>query len=120
MEALHEYKHIILNDKYKNNFDYNYAIFVLNKVAYKANGCIILTENRAIASHIAGLHYEFYTELENLEQELQSRKEEIQCVIAQDDLLKQKSYSFGQAQKPALDDYADGVDTLQFLLDLNR
>ncbi|GAB5554499.1 MAG: acyl-CoA reductase [Saprospiraceae bacterium] len=118
LEALHEYKEIVLNDKYKNNFDYNYAILVLNKVKYMANGCIILQENKQIASHIAGLHYEFYNEVSEIEEEISNRAEEIQLVVAQDGLLSVPTFPFGAAQQPGLADYADGVDTLSFLLDL--
>ena len=42
LEALHEYKAIVKNTKYKNNFDHNYAIFILDRVKYKANGCILM------------------------------------------------------------------------------
>lgn len=118
LEALHEYKEIVLNNKYKNNFDYNYAILVLNKVEYMANGCIILQENKAIASHIAGMHYEFYEELKEVEKEIENRKAEIQLVVAQSGLLKIPTFPLGTAQSPGLADYADGVDTMNFLLGL--
>lgn len=118
LEGLHEYREIVLNDKYKNNFDYNYAILVLNKEKYMANGCIILRENRDISSPIAGLNYEYYQDLKALEKELEERKEEIQLVVAKDGLLSQKTYPFGNAQQPELSDYADGVDTLDFLIGL--
>lgn len=118
LEALHEYRDIINHTKYKNNFDYNYALYVLNKDEYRANGCIILTENKAIQSRIAGLHYEFFDNLEQLEQEMKSRAEEIQCIVAKPELIKQPTIGFGQAQEPELWDYADGVDTLEFLRQL--
>ncbi|HKK77789.1 MAG TPA: acyl-CoA reductase [Saprospiraceae bacterium] len=118
LEALHEHREIVLNDKYKNNFDYNYAILVLNKEKYMANGCIILKEDRAISSPIAGLNYAYYQDLKALEKELKERKEEIQLVVAKDGLLSQKTYPFGKAQQPELSDYADGVDTIDFLLKL--
>lgn len=118
LEALHEHKEIVLNTKYKNNFDYNYAILVLNKVKYMANGCIILQENKQVASHIAGLHYEFYEDKSAMESEIQSRQEEIQLVVAKEDLLALPTFPFGAAQHPSLADYADGVDTLAFLLNL--
>lgn len=118
LEALHEHKEIVLNTKYKNNFDYNYAILVLNKVKYMANGCIILQENKQVASHIAGLHYEFYEDKSAIESEIQSRQEEIQLVVAKEDLLPLPTFPFGAAQHPGLADYADGVDTLAFLLGL--
>lgn len=118
LEALHEYREIVLHDKYKNNFDYNYAVLVLNKEAYMANGCIILKEQAELSSPIAGLNYEFYADLGALEQGLAARAAAIQLVVARAGLLSQKTYPFGTAQQPALNDYADGVDTLDFLLRL--
>lgn len=118
LEALHEHREIVLHEKYKNNFDYNYAILVLNKEKYMANGCIILKESDEISSPIAGLNYEYYQDIQTVENTLQERKEEIQLVVAKDGLLPQKTYPFGAAQQPELSDYADGVDTLDFLLNL--
>jgi len=119
LEALHEHNQLVMHNKYKNNFDYNYTLLILNKVPYKANGCILLTEDPSLQSRIASLHYEYYSELEDLEKELEERREEIQCVISTQDLAAWKVIPPGQAQKPALTDYADGVDTLQFLLSLD-
>lgn len=118
LTALHEYRDIVNHSKYKNNFDYNYALFMLNKVPYEANGCIILTENPALQSHIAGLHYEYYEDEQALQADLEKRKEEIQCVVSRKVWASVPTFPFGQAQEPELWDYADGVDTLQFLLEL--
>lgn len=118
LEALHEYREIVQHDKYKNNFDYNYALYILNKEPYMANGCIILTENASLQSRIAGLHYEFYDELDEVEAEISRRKGEIQLVAARPGLLRQAALPFGQTQQPQLWDYADGVDTMAFLLSL--
>ncbi len=118
LEAFHEYNSIVLNNKYKNNFDYNYAMLILNKVPYKANGCIILTENEAITSRIASLHYEFYDKADNLVVEINRRTEEIQCVVAKMELPNIQTIPFGKAQRPQLTDYADGVDTMEFLINL--
>ncbi len=119
LEALHEHNHLVMHNKYKNNFDYNYTLIILNKVSYKANGCILLTEDTSLQSRIASLHYEYYTDRASLEKDLQDRKEEIQCVVSTQDLAGWKVIPPGKAQKPALTDYADGVDTLEFLLSLD-
>lgn len=119
LEALHEYRDIVLHEKYKNNFDYNYALFILNKVQYQGNGCILMIEDASLASRIAVLHYEYYDTLEAVEKELERRVEEIQCIIAQPQLLNTPTFSFGKSQEPALWDYPDGVDTMDFLLQLN-
>lgn len=115
LEALHEYKDIVRHNKYKNNFDYNYAIFLLNKVKYQANGCIIMVENEALPSSIATLHYSFYKNEDALRVELLSKQDQVQCITTQMQLGDIPSFPLGMAQSPAIDDYADGVDTLAFL-----
>ena len=102
----------------KNNFDYNYALHVLNKEKFKANGCIILREDPSLQSRIASLHYEFYDNPEEIERELENRSEEIQCVVARKGFLRRPVFPFGKAQQPELWDYPDGVDTMNFLLKL--
>ena len=119
LEKLHEYKEIILNHKYKNNFDYNMALLMMNKEKFWNNGCIVLSENKSIASRIAHLHYESYEDLEKLNQELIEKKANIQCIVSNLKINDFPFVSFGKAQEPKLDDYADGVDTLEFLCSLN-
>ena len=114
LEVLHENKQLVMHSKYKNNFDYNFAIYSLNKEPFLSNGCLILKEDPALASRISVLHYEYYTDQDQLLVRLEDQKEEIQCVVANTD-LPLSSFAFGKAQQPGLSDYADGVDTLQFL-----
>ena len=118
LEALHEYRAIVRHTKYKNNFDYQYALYILNKVELKANGCVLMTENRAIQSPIACLHYEYYENMDQLSTELQSKLEEIQLIVSRMTIKELPVFPFGEAQKPALSDYADGVDTVEFLLSI--
>ncbi|MGH1436060.1 MAG: acyl-CoA reductase [Lewinella sp.] len=119
LEALHEYRHQLINHtKYKNNFDYNYALYVLNRVPYEANGCILMTENASLQSPIATLHYEYYSSVEAITTTLLLREDEIQLVVSQLSLAGLSPYKLGDAQQPGLSDYADGVDTMAFLLSL--
>ena len=117
LEVFHEnYKQYALHSKYKNNFDYNYALYMLNKIPIWNNGCLILTQDQAIQSRIANLHYEYYDDLGALEHELQQKEEEIQCIVGNIRFDNLSTIPFGEAQQPTLTDYADGVDTLAFLL----
>jgi len=116
MEALHDFREIANHSKYRNNFDYNLALLMLNQVPYFNNGCIIVAENRDIASRIATLHYEFYETIPALESELTSRSEEIQCIVAKPGLLSLPTIPFGKSQEPGLFDYPDGVDVMGFLV----
>ena len=116
LESLHEFREIVLHDRYKNNFDHNFALLILNRVDYKSNGCILMSENRGIASPIACVYYEYYDTLEQIEKDLLEKKDEIQLVVTKEKIENLPTFAFGEAQKPSLLDYADGVDTLQFLL----
>jgi Acyl-CoA reductase (LuxC) len=120
LEALHEYRDIVLHTKYKNNFDYNFALFILNKVPYVANGCIMMIEEPGLSSAIATLHYEYYEDKSALETVLKTKEEEIQCIVASNPLGALSTIPFGKAQEPALWDYADGVDVMAFLQGLSE
>lgn len=116
MEQLHDYRDLIRHDKYKNNFDYNLALVMMNRTKYWNNGCVILTESESIASRIAMLHFEEYDDLGILSNELQKRRDEIQVIVSKSPVEGIPSVGFGEAQSPTLNDYPDGVDVMEFLL----
>lgn len=112
-----DWDHLLDHHKYKNNYDYNYAIYLMNKEPFYALGPSILMESESPHSRIASLHYSRYDDKDRLLSSLQDRlgpEGDIQCISTRDPkgehLLK-----LGQAQKPGLEDYADGVDTMKFL-----
>jgi hypothetical protein len=59
------------------------------------------------------LFYEYYDAVEAVKQNLKERKNELQCLVGNQSFC---DTAFGKAQQPELWDYADGVDTLKFLL----
>jgi hypothetical protein len=118
LEALHEYKALVMHSKYKNNFDYHYAIYIINRVKYLANGCIMLREAESLNSPVANLHYEFYDDSHALEQMLLLKSDLIQVIVSKMSFNHLVAQPFGQAQYPNLWDYADGVDTMKFLLNI--
>lgn len=98
-------------NKYKNNYDYNLALLLLNNSSYITNGSLLLQENTALFSPLSVLHYSYYIEMAQLQQEL-SGEDSLQCLVGHE------FTPFGYAQQPALTDYADGIDTMKFLLSL--
>ncbi len=118
LEALHEYKELILHTPYKNNFDYNYALLMLNKEPFYATGSLILREDERLTSRIAGLHYEFYESEKHLAKALQTRRDEIQCVVSARPVEGFSVLPFGKSQSPGLKNYPDGVDVMDFLCNL--
>jgi hypothetical protein len=110
---------LLLNSKYNNNFDYNRSVFLLNQTAHLCNDSLILTEDSSLQSRIATLHYEFYDSIEKLEENLQELRPKIQCIVSKIGLKTFETLPFGQSQQPKLDDYADGINTMEFLKNLN-
>jgi hypothetical protein len=49
---------------------------------------------------------------------LQDQKEQLQCIVSEKPLNAITVVPFGAAQQPSLTDYADNVDTVEFLLNL--
>ncbi len=118
LESLHQFRDDILHDKYKNNYDYQTTILILNKRDYWNSGSVIITEDESIASPISVVHFEHYTDLNNLENHLSEKEEQIQCIVSETPLKKLKSIPFGAAQSPTLSDYPDNIDTMEFLLNI--
>jgi hypothetical protein len=111
------YKHLANHNKYKNNIDYNAAVNILNKVPNISLPHLMLIENQEITSRIGCLHYSYYSDLESLSLELHSNKDRIQCVVSNSQIKSQEVpiIGFGASQNPTLSDYADGIDTMEFL-----
>jgi hypothetical protein len=111
LAAFDKYAYFIDHAKYKNNYDYQLAIHLINHKYYMTNGSVLLSENAGIFSPISQLNYEFYKGPQTPEERI-SGNSEIQCIVGEG------FTPFGQSQCPSLSDFADGVDTLDFLMKL--
>ena len=108
-KALFKYSDVINHQKYSNNYDYNKTIYLMNKENILDNGFILLKEDISIQSPISMLFYEFYNSRSELDKYINDNSNLFQCIISKNDI------DFGQSQFPKLDDYADNIDTLEFL-----
>jgi hypothetical protein len=104
---------IVQNAKYANNYDFNKAVYIVNKEKFIDTGHLLLVEDKRLSSPVAVLHYEYYKSSEDAIRQAEILKENIQCIIGRDHI------PFGKGQHPELWDYSDGVDTIQFLLKKN-
>ena len=113
-ESVYNYNPIINQAKYANNYDYNKAVYLMSEFKILENGFLMLKEDESYASPIASLFYEYYDSVEGLKKNLINESEKIQCIVAKD--IFDNEIPFGETQKPNLGDYADGIDTVEFLL----
>ncbi len=113
-EAIEDYRYLIEERKYHNNYDYNKAIYLMSKFSFLDNGFLLLKEDAAYASPIGTLFFEYYSDLETVKSRLKADQDNIQCIVAGEVLPG--AIQFGKTQYPELSDYADGRDTVEFLL----
>ncbi len=117
-EGIFEYAGVAQSNKYVNNYEYNKTIYLLNNEKLFDNNFLLLRPDIALSSPIGVLFYEFYSDEQALGTRLGMDKPFIQCLVSKDGALE-GSVSFGNTQCPMLWEYADGVDTLRFLLGLS-
>ena len=115
-EAVFEYKDVIYYEKYSNNYDYNKAVFLMSNFKLLDNEFLTLKEDKSYASPISSIFYEEYDDISQIKIQLANDSEQIQCIVSNN--IIEKSIAFGQTQKPQLWDYADNVDTIEFLINL--
>lgn len=117
MASLDEYASLIQHHKYANNVEYYRTLYLMNRVDFLDNGVVLLKQDPAIASPVGVVYYERYAELSSLVNLLEGRRDEIQVLVSSDEGLV-GALPPGQSQQPKPWDYADGVDTLDFLCKL--
>ncbi len=111
INSFKKYSYFANHSKYRNNYDYSLALLIMNNKEYMASESVILIENENIFSPVSQLHYSFYDK-KNIALEYLKKSEGVQCICGDGEI------PFGNSQSPGLKDYADGIDTMQFLLGL--
>lgn len=109
LENFKSYGWLADHHKFKNNYDYQLAMLILNKNYYMTNGILLLREEPSLFAPIGMLHYEYYKNKQDLEKQLLGHPD-VQCIVGDGHI------PFGRSQQPGFTDFADGIDTLQFLL----
>jgi hypothetical protein len=107
LNAINKYQWMDDHQKLKNNYDYHLSLLLLNNKYYMTNGVVLLVENPSLFSPISQVNIEYFEKEPPVDFSLYSN--EIQCIVGHHHI------PFGKAQSPSLTDYADGIDTMQFL-----
>ncbi|AUS04062.1 acyl-CoA reductase [Pseudotamlana carrageenivorans] len=113
-EGIYHWHPIIEKAKYANNYDYNKAVYLMSEFDMLENGFFMIKEDESLASPIATLFYEYYENKTLLEEKLKANKQQIQCIVSNG--FTKNEIPFGATQTPQLWDYADDVDSVEFLL----
>jgi len=117
-EAVASFEPIMHNNKYKNNYDYNCTLLLMNQVKFLSNDFLMLKEDTSLHAPTGTVHIERYEDQADLKAKIDTIDQEtIQC-ISSDHINVPNHIQLGQCQHPQLWDYADNIDTMEFLLGL--
>ena len=116
LDEWQDYESAMDHNKYANNHDYQRSLYLMNAIKHYDNGFLLMKEDLSISSPIAVLHYEYYKDLEQVNKHLEKNSKNIQSIVSQ---TGENTIPFGKAQIPQLNDYADHIDTMAFLCQLN-
>lgn len=119
MEVWEPDDEIALHHKYQNNIEYHRAVYLMNSIPFLDNGGVLLKEDPGLSSPIGVVYYEKYSELERVLESLKINREQIQCTVSVDETVENRVKP-GQSQFPSPGDYADGIDTMQFLIEMSH
>lgn len=103
------FSNLIYHNGYANNYDFNKAVYIVNREKFHDAGHLLMREDTSLTSPISVLHFEYYDSENTVIQQTEMLSDRIQCIAGKNHI------AFGTAQAPRLWDYADGIDTLEFL-----
>ncbi len=119
LTLLEDYPELNEHNRYRNNFDYQFALCIMNQEKHFTKGQVLFRAHPGLLSPMATIHYEEFTNLEHARSILERDLDQIQCILGEVDLPGMDLLPLGSSQCPGLTDYADGVDIMAFLTQLH-
>ena len=111
-ESIISYGEVINNKKYGNNYDYHRAIYLLESMPFLDNNFVMLKESSDLHSPVGVIYFQYYDSELDIESYLNNNRENIQCIVGQNYI------PFGYSQQPVITEFADKINTLEFLVNL--
>ncbi|HRW21713.1 MAG TPA: acyl-CoA reductase [Bacteroidales bacterium] len=115
-EGFQKYNKLLSHNKYANNYDYWKSVYTLDKIKFTDMGFFILNNTESLYSPPSVINYEYYSKTSELNKWIKLNQNSLQCVLSENEELSKNK--FGTSQKPALNEYSDNIDTINFLTSL--
>ncbi len=112
------YSFLASHNGYSNNLIYNKALLKVAEIPHVDFGFCTLKYDFDLASPISVINIEEYETIDLCQKGLKAQEEKLQCIVGNFQSDYFQVVPFGQSQSPNLWDYADGVDTMEFLINV--
>lgn len=100
---------------YRNNYLRTRALLTMHGKSFHDLGTAVMVEDEALfPAEISRINIAHYNSLSEVEQWLDLHQDQLQCVVSNIYEIP-NAVPLGKAQYPALNNYADGIDVMEFL-----
>jgi hypothetical protein len=119
LDTWEPYSYLFNHSRYMNNYSYRKNVYLINSMPHYDNGFVLLLPSDSFSAPIGVVNFSYYDPEFDWQKYLEENRSQIQCLVG-GDVEHHLHVDFGNSQHPRLWDYADGVDTIEFLLSLNK
>jgi hypothetical protein len=122
LDSFMKYDFLINHHKFYNNYEYQKAIMLVNSIHHYDTGFSLLVKDKRLSSPLSVVYFDEYESNEQVKDYISINRENLQCIVTIDNQKfgLQDTVKPGESQNPGPGDYADGVDTLAFLMQLTN
>lgn len=120
LDIIDQYPELQEHNRYRNNVDYQYTLAIMNQEPHHTHGHLLIRPSASLLSPMATVNYEEYQDENQINGILDRDRDNIQCIVSDHQLPGIETTPFGNSQCPRLEDYADGVDVMAFLVQLHQ
>jgi hypothetical protein len=114
LKAFKTWQNLDTHNKYMNNYEFQKTMNLMNLIDHIDTDFMLLKQNESIGSTVGVVHYQEYEKIEDLLIYIDNHRNELQCIVGDSELIP-NAIPFGTSQSPKLDEFADGIDTIEFL-----
>lgn len=114
IKAFESHLSLLEHNKYRNNYEYHKAIYIMNNISFIDTQTNLLVESSELFSPVSVVYYTYYNDISEVIDYINTNTQNIQCVVSNIDRIEGR-IEFGKAQSPSINDFADNVDTMDFL-----
>ncbi|RPH33209.1 MAG: acyl-CoA reductase [Bacteroidales bacterium] len=117
LKAFKTWQNLDTHNKYMNNYEFQKTMNLMNLIDHIDTDFMLLKQNDSIGSTVGVVHYKEYDNIQTALTFIQNHQGELQCVVGDGSTIP-NAIPFGTCQNPSIDEFADGIDTIEFLAKL--
>lgn len=114
LKAFKTWQNLDTHNKYMNNYEFQKTLNLMNLIDHIDTDFMLLKLNESISSTVGVVHYKEYDDIQTVHGFIENHQNELQCIVGNNKIIP-NAIPFGTSQNPTIDEFADGIDLIEFL-----